>query len=131
MNSTRPLGGVLAPVATLFDADGDLDLDAFAANLEWYSESPLDGVVILGSNGEFASLERNEKLQLIDRATATGPVLDDASGASPRPTLARAEADHRPPSDQGCRHQPHAHATRGPRVDQRPARGGDGHAAPR
>lgn len=71
MTSSRPLGGVLAPVATLFDGAGELDLDAFGANLEWYSESPLDGVVILGSNGEFASLERDEKLQLIERATAT------------------------------------------------------------
>jgi 4-hydroxy-2-oxoglutarate aldolase len=62
----QPLGGVLAPIATLFDADGELDLGAYARNIEWYCGTPLDGIVIMGSNGEFASLDTDEKLRLIE-----------------------------------------------------------------
>ncbi|MDQ3513612.1 MAG: dihydrodipicolinate synthase family protein [Chloroflexota bacterium] len=59
-------GGVLAPVATTFAADGELDLDAFRANLDWYARSRLDGVVLLGSNGEFALLDPAEKEATIE-----------------------------------------------------------------
>lgn len=65
MTSARVPGGVLAPVATIFGDDGELDLDGFQANLDWYATSPLDGVVILGSNGEFPLLDADEKLRLI------------------------------------------------------------------
>lgn len=64
------LEGIFAPIATLFDDDGELDLGAYSANLEWYCRSPLDGVVVLGSNGEFALLSDDEKLRLIDGATS-------------------------------------------------------------
>lgn len=58
--------GVFAPVATIFGDDGALDLDGFRANMEWYATSALDGVVLLGSNGEFALLDGDEKLRLIE-----------------------------------------------------------------
>lgn len=58
--------GVFAPVATIFQDDGALDLDGFRANLNWYATSPLDGVVLLGSNGEFALLDGDERLQIIE-----------------------------------------------------------------
>jgi 4-hydroxy-2-oxoglutarate aldolase len=63
--------GVLAPVATIFGADGELDLGGFRANMERYAASPLDGVVILGSNGEYALLDEAEKLRLIEAAVET------------------------------------------------------------
>jgi 4-hydroxy-2-oxoglutarate aldolase len=64
------LEGIFAPIATLFDSDGELDLDAYAANLDWYCSSPLDGMVVMGSNGEFALLSDDEKLRLIDGAVS-------------------------------------------------------------
>lgn len=60
------LEGVFAPIATLFDADGELDLDGYRKNVEWYATTPLDGIVIMGSNGEYASLDTDEKLRLIE-----------------------------------------------------------------
>lgn len=60
--------GIFAPVATLFDNDGELDLDRFMRNMDWYATSPLDGVVVMGSNGEFVLLDEREKLQLIETA---------------------------------------------------------------
>ena len=58
-------GGVLAPVATTFGDDGELDLAAYAENMEFYATSALDGVVIMGSNGEYTLLSENEKERLI------------------------------------------------------------------
>ena len=58
--------GIFAPVATIFGVDGELDLGRFKSNLDFYAGSDLDGVVILGSNGESALLEVEEKLRLID-----------------------------------------------------------------
>ena len=58
--------GVFAPVATVFGPDGDLALDQFRSNLQWYATSALDGVAIMGSNGEYPSLTTDEKLALIE-----------------------------------------------------------------
>lgn len=58
--------GVFAPIATLFDGDGELDLAKYQKNVDWYCRSPLDGIVIMGSNGEYVSLDTDEKLRLID-----------------------------------------------------------------
>jgi 4-hydroxy-2-oxoglutarate aldolase len=66
MTGTRAPRGIFAPVATTFGADGELDVAAFKANLAWYATSPLDGVVILGSNGEYTLLDADEKLRLIE-----------------------------------------------------------------
>lgn len=62
----RQLRGILAPIATLFDGDGELDLDRYAQNIEWYCKSPLDGIVIMGSNGESALIDLDEKARLIE-----------------------------------------------------------------
>lgn len=62
--------GVFAPVATLFDSDGELDLERWKKNLDWYCGTPLDGIVLLGSNGEFASLDFDERLRVIEAGVA-------------------------------------------------------------
>jgi 4-hydroxy-2-oxoglutarate aldolase len=63
-------GGLLAPVATTFKPSGELDLDRFEQNLDVYARSALDGVVLLGSNGEFATLDLPERMQVIERGTS-------------------------------------------------------------
>jgi len=65
MTKPRIPAGVLAPVATTFDASGELDLAAYKQNMAFYAGSALDGVVIMGSNGEFALLDTDEKVRLI------------------------------------------------------------------
>jgi 4-hydroxy-2-oxoglutarate aldolase len=65
------LRGVFPPLVTPFHEDGRLDLSAFAANLEAYASEDLAGYLVLGSNGEAASLEFDEKLALI-RAARSG-----------------------------------------------------------
>jgi 4-hydroxy-2-oxoglutarate aldolase len=62
------LKGIIPPLVTPFREDGTLDLRAFEANLERYAEHDLGGYLVLGSNGEAASLEEGEKLALISAA---------------------------------------------------------------
>ncbi|HUG52595.1 MAG TPA: dihydrodipicolinate synthase family protein [Vicinamibacteria bacterium] len=66
----RPLRGILPPVVTPFQSDGALDLAAFEANLEAWGAEDLEGYVVLGSNGEAASLQEDEKLALVRAARA-------------------------------------------------------------
>src|SRR5262245_26573049 len=98
------LEGIFAPIATLFDSDGELDLDAYAANLDWYCHSPLDGMVVMGSNGEFALLSEDEKLRLIDGAVSAVSgrklVLAGTGAESTRGTIRMA----RPAGDMGVDH---------------------------
>jgi 4-hydroxy-2-oxoglutarate aldolase len=62
--------GVIPPLVTPFLADGRLDLAGFEANLEAFAGEDLAGYLVLGSNGEAASLEEDEKLALVGVARA-------------------------------------------------------------
>jgi 4-hydroxy-2-oxoglutarate aldolase len=78
------LSGVFPPLVTPFTEDGALDLAAFEANLEGYSREELGGYLVLGSNGEAASLDEDEKLALVRAARARAgsrPVLVGADAA--------------------------------------------------
>jgi 4-hydroxy-2-oxoglutarate aldolase len=68
---TCPPSGVFAPVATIFDGDGMIDAQRLGDNLEFYAGSELDGVVLLGSNGEFATLDHAERMRVIELGTET------------------------------------------------------------
>ena len=68
-----PLRGVIPPLVTPFRADGTVDLAAFEANLELLGSSGLAGFLVLGSNGEAAGLEQEEKLELIATARRLAP----------------------------------------------------------
>ena len=56
--------GVFAPVPTPFNEDESLDLKSWEKNVEAWSASPLDGIVIAGSNGELPFLEMDERAAL-------------------------------------------------------------------
>src|SRR5262245_58959775 len=62
------LKGILPPLVTPFTPDGALDLRGFEANLERYALQDLGGYLVLGSNGEAASLDEGEKLALVAAA---------------------------------------------------------------
>lgn len=67
------LRGIVPPLVTPFLPDGSLDLAAFEANLESLSAFDLAGFLVLGSNGEAASLEEDEKLALVRAARRVAP----------------------------------------------------------
>jgi len=59
------LKGVLPPMITPFQANGDVDYDGFAANIRRWNEAPLAGYLAIGSNSETCYLSEAEKLELV------------------------------------------------------------------
>jgi 4-hydroxy-2-oxoglutarate aldolase len=82
--------GILPPLTTPFRSDGALDPAGLEANLEIYATQDLGGVLVLGSNGEAASLEESEKLTLVRVARAgigSRPLLVGTGLESTRATM--------------------------------------------
>jgi 4-hydroxy-2-oxoglutarate aldolase len=52
--------GIYTPVVTPFTASGEIDARGLVRNVQRYLDSPLTGIVVLGSNGEAAQLDDNE-----------------------------------------------------------------------
>lgn len=92
MTASRVPSGIYAPVATIFDRNEELDLDGLRSNLGVYAESSLDGVVLLGSNGEYALLDPNEKLSVIEAGVSAiagrKSVMAGTGAESTRATIA-------------------------------------------
>jgi len=59
------LRGIFPPVPTSFDAAGDVDVRAIAANVTRLMTTGLSGVLALGSNGEAASLDETESDRIL------------------------------------------------------------------
>src|SRR5918997_687300 len=70
-----PRPSFLSAISTPFGPDGELDLDAFSAHLEWLAEAGLDGVFVAGTTGEGVLLEDDEVAALVERAAATDGAL--------------------------------------------------------
>jgi 4-hydroxy-2-oxoglutarate aldolase len=62
------MAGIFPPIPTPFDANGELDLQALAFNLQKWNQYPLAGYVVLGTNGEFPYLSETEKLTFLEAA---------------------------------------------------------------
>lgn len=61
------LNGVFPPITTPF-MNQEVAYEELASNIEKWNAAPLKGYVVLGSNGEFPYLTRNEKLRIIGTA---------------------------------------------------------------
>ncbi len=68
MRTPLSMAGIFPPIPTPFDAAGEVDLKALAANLERWNRHPLSGYVVLGTNGEFPFLSEAEKLKYLETA---------------------------------------------------------------
>ena len=92
----KVLGGILAPAATPFAANGDLDAAAFMANVRAHLAAGLSGIVVAGSTGEAALLSEEERLVLVDAARAEVPddrwLIAGIGAESTRLTVARARS---------------------------------------
>ncbi|MCC6575634.1 MAG: dihydrodipicolinate synthase family protein [Planctomycetes bacterium] len=58
---TAQLSGAFAPVPTPLNAQDAVDAGAIRAHLAWLAQQGLTGALILGTNGEFASLSMAER----------------------------------------------------------------------
>jgi 4-hydroxy-2-oxoglutarate aldolase len=68
----KKVHGVFAPISTPF-IDDEVAFDQFKKNIKKYSQTPLNGYLVLGSNGENKSLTENEKLKLLDLVSLVTP----------------------------------------------------------
>ena len=59
------LKGIYTPIITPFDADEKISYEALEHNLDRWGKTELDGILVLGSNGEFPYLNSKEKLELV------------------------------------------------------------------
>ena len=93
-DSTMRLHGVLAPVITPFhEKSEDLDVAAFARNVQALVAAGLHGIVVCGSTGEAALLSDDERRVLLEAARGATPrdrmLLMGAGAESTRQTLKR------------------------------------------
>ena len=86
------LDGVYPPIATPFDAGGEVDAGAIRSNIGRWMESGVRGIVALGSNGEAPLLDEGESDRVIAaarHAVPTGRLLLAGTGReSTRATMA-------------------------------------------
>lgn len=57
--------GIYTPIITPFDDMEEIDYSKMSHNLDLWGKTDLDGIVVLGTNGEFAYMNTDEKVQLI------------------------------------------------------------------
>ncbi len=57
--------GIYTPIVTPFKEDESIDFEKLKFNLDIWGKTELDGIVILGSNGEFIYLSHEEKLEVV------------------------------------------------------------------
>jgi 4-hydroxy-2-oxoglutarate aldolase len=69
------LSGVFPPILTPFDARGAVDARALVANLQHWNSFGLRGYVVLGTNGEAALLDLEERAHILE--VARGGIPDD------------------------------------------------------
>jgi 4-hydroxy-2-oxoglutarate aldolase len=65
---TSKLCGVLLPITTPFDTDGNVEYAALRSNLSRWNKTGVKGYVLLGSTGERVHLDEREYVQLIEIA---------------------------------------------------------------
>jgi 4-hydroxy-2-oxoglutarate aldolase len=84
------LHGIYAPIATPF-AGGEIAYDKMEKNLDFWLGSDLEGIVVMGSNGEFVLLTPAEKEELMRfvcaRAKGKKPVIAGTGAESTAETI--------------------------------------------
>ncbi|MFT4883776.1 MAG: 4-hydroxy-tetrahydrodipicolinate synthase [Natronomonas sp.] len=87
------LSGVIPPVVTAFDDDGDVDPAATAAHAAFVLDEGADAVFPLGTNGEFPLLTATERRRIVEAVTdaVDAPVIAGVGEASTKATVANAE----------------------------------------
>ena len=66
--SAYKMHGIYAPIPTPFtDALGPIAYDKLEKNMEFWTSSDMEGIVVMGSNGEFVMLDFEEKKEVITK----------------------------------------------------------------
>ncbi|MGC8834913.1 MAG: dihydrodipicolinate synthase family protein, partial [Armatimonadota bacterium] len=62
------LQGIIAPSPVFFNENGEVDLESLSAHLRLLHSGGVDGVLVLGSTGEFFHLQPEERIAVAERA---------------------------------------------------------------
>ncbi|MCB0397238.1 MAG: dihydrodipicolinate synthase family protein [Flavobacteriales bacterium] len=79
------LSGAYPPMPTPFDVQGALVVEELKANIGIWNQFELNGLLVLGSNGEFVMMDEDEKVQAIDaskQAIASDKILLAGTGCN-------------------------------------------------
>lgn len=68
MQSIRLLKGVIVPLVTPMQKNGDVDFEGLARVIDHVVEGGAQGLLVLGSCGEFASLSTQQRLEVVQAA---------------------------------------------------------------
>ncbi|MCC7163639.1 MAG: dihydrodipicolinate synthase family protein [Anaerolineae bacterium] len=87
----KEIHGVMPPIATPFDGEGNVSTEHLAGNLAKLLETGLHGFVVLGSNGEYPLLSKQEKITVLETAREAIPrdrlLIAGTGGDSTRETI--------------------------------------------
>jgi len=64
----QKIRGIFPPICTPFTKSGDIDYKSLQHNLSKLSSTKIAGLVVNGSNGEFAQLSEKERVDLVGKA---------------------------------------------------------------
>lgn len=67
MNNYERLEGMVAATFTPMDDKGDVNLSAIDKYAEWIASTPIKGVFVCGTTGEFSSLTMDERKAILER----------------------------------------------------------------
>ena len=88
-------GSIVAIVTPMFE-DGSLDLDGLRTLIDWHVEEGSDGIVIVGTTGESATVTPEEHVELIklsvDHAGGRIPIIAGSGGNSTAEAIALTRA---------------------------------------
>jgi 4-hydroxy-tetrahydrodipicolinate synthase len=93
-HGTGKLAGVFVVTTTPLLQNGEIDIPGLASNADWLVSKGVDGIVALGSTGEFASLDDGQKdavmLATIKAVDGRIPVIVGATAETTRKTIENA-----------------------------------------
>ncbi|KAK2151636.1 hypothetical protein LSH36_356g03025 [Paralvinella palmiformis] len=67
--SSLNLSGIYPPIATPFNEDETIAYDKLQENMDRWNKIPLKGFVVQGSNGEYAFLDVDERIEMVKRVS--------------------------------------------------------------
>lgn len=67
MKNWKRLSGMIAATFTPFDERGEVNLQAIDAYADWIATSPIRGVFVCGTTGEYASLTLSERKAILEK----------------------------------------------------------------
>lgn len=65
----KNINTVFCAAVTPMNANYEIDYQGFDANIEWYIQNNLGGILVCGGTGEFVSLTSQERIKIVDHVT--------------------------------------------------------------